>query len=576
MASINLANVAIGFDISKIQKGMELTRAEMRSVSKIVQDSVSPVDQYNMKMADLRKAYDAGAISAKRFAEAQDHLKQKYLEVGVAASSNSATTSASITTMIGRYASLAAAGAMLKNSFSLASTAESTKMTLEVLTGSAEKASRLFNDFRRLDAESPLSKTDYAKAAQTLIGYGYSTEYTTKALSNLGQVAVGNAEKFQSLVLAFGQVQANGRLMGGEVNQMVNAGFNPLQEIARTTGRSMIDLKKAMEAGAISAKMVEDAFASATEVGGRFYGMNEKLAGTASTQFSKLQADAESLSTQIGTNLLPAAKAFMAVMSSGSDLSGKNGLASRWSTTIGDGLETWVHLLSLNIDGLAKQHERVRSEVIKGELESQYLHTNTAEDMRRIALREQIELEKTQLEQAKEAENQALEQSRIAKEKADQLLAAEKQLTQEKLRQKEIEEKKREQVREIGTLIDDGPGRLADEYKKYVERLNEYAMAGAISQSEYDRGMSQAGKRFQDDTKRRENPDNISSTIAPSIKAGSVEAYKYLLSQRDKLADQSQVQIDLQKEIVQISKQQLSELEEANNEQRVYVSLGRR
>ncbi|MFW1649887.1 hypothetical protein, partial [Acinetobacter nosocomialis] len=76
--------------------------------------------------------------------------------------------------------------------------------------------------------------------------------------------------------------------MGQEVLQMVNAGFNPLQEISRTTGRSMVELKKAMEDGAISSSMVADALRSATEEGGRFFEMNEKLKNSAAGQWAKI------------------------------------------------------------------------------------------------------------------------------------------------------------------------------------------------------------------------------------------------------------------------------------------------
>jgi tape measure domain-containing protein len=212
---------------------------------------------------------------------------------------------------LAQYAGAAAVFQGLKASLSLAATAESNKISLEVLSGSVEKATRLYQGFIDLDRSSPLSRQDFSKAAQTLIGYGFAADSTIPALKQLSEISVGNADRFQSLSLAFGQVTANGRLMGQEVLQMVNAGFNPLQEISRTTGRSMIELKKAMEAGAISASMVEDALQSATAEGGRFYEMNERLKNSAAGQFAKMKSDVELLATEIGTNLLPSAKAFM-------------------------------------------------------------------------------------------------------------------------------------------------------------------------------------------------------------------------------------------------------------------------
>ena len=87
---------------------------------------------------------------------------------------------------------------------------------------------------------------------------------------------MGNAERFNSLALAFAQMSATGRLMGQELLQMVNAGFNPLKTMSETTGKSMETLKDEMSKGAISADMVAKAFEDATAKGGKFNGMLEK------------------------------------------------------------------------------------------------------------------------------------------------------------------------------------------------------------------------------------------------------------------------------------------------------------
>ena len=55
---------------------------------------------------------------------------------------------------------------------------------------------------------------------------------------------MGNNEKFSSMTLAFAQMSAAGRLMGQDLNQMINAGFNPLQVISEKTGKSIAVLKK--------------------------------------------------------------------------------------------------------------------------------------------------------------------------------------------------------------------------------------------------------------------------------------------------------------------------------------------
>nr|DAS01041.1 MAG TPA: Tape measure domain protein [Caudoviricetes sp.] len=82
---------------------------------------------------------------------------------------------------------------------------------------------------------------------------------------------------------------------------MVNAGFNPLEEIARKTGKSIGELKNEMSKGAITSKMVQDAFISATSAGGKFFGMSQEGAKTLNGQISMLQESFDNMFNEIGS-----------------------------------------------------------------------------------------------------------------------------------------------------------------------------------------------------------------------------------------------------------------------------------
>ena len=111
---------------------------------------------------------------------------------------------------------------------------------------------------------------------------------------------MGDSGKFNSLALAFSQMSSAGKLMGQDLLQMVNQGFNPLEEIARKTGKSMAELRNEMSNGAISSKMVQDAFISATSAGGKFFGMSAKGAETLNGQISMLQESFDNMFNEIG------------------------------------------------------------------------------------------------------------------------------------------------------------------------------------------------------------------------------------------------------------------------------------
>jgi hypothetical protein len=127
-------------------------------------------------------------------------------------------------------------------------------------------------------------------------------------LKMLGDIAAGDTQRLEHLALAFGQVTAAGRLTGQETLQMINQGFNPLQQIAEDMAEEfggLADdyfpmLKQQMEQGNISAEMVAQAIESATSAGGRFAGMTDKMGETATGKFNQLVGAAQELAFTIG------------------------------------------------------------------------------------------------------------------------------------------------------------------------------------------------------------------------------------------------------------------------------------
>lgn len=153
---------------------------------------------------------------------------------------------------------------------------ESYEVSLEAMLNSKDKADAMLGTFREMAATTPLTLGALAGGAKTMLGFGLASESVVPHLKAIGDISGGNAERFNSLVLSFSQMSSVGKLMGQDLLQMINAGFNPLEEISRKTGKSIGVLKEEMSKGAITSKMVQDAFISVTQEGGRFNGMLEK------------------------------------------------------------------------------------------------------------------------------------------------------------------------------------------------------------------------------------------------------------------------------------------------------------
>lgn len=179
---------------------------------------------------------------------------------------------------------------------------ESMETSLKVLLGgNEERLNNIMGQIKEYALASPLNTKDMVGAVQMMTSFGIEAEKSIDYLKAIGDVSMGDAGKFNSLALAFSQMSSAGKLMGQDLMQMVNAGFNPLEEISRKTGKSIGELKNEMSKGAITSKMVQDAFISATSAGGKFFGMSSEGAKTLNGQISMLQESFDNMFNEIGS-----------------------------------------------------------------------------------------------------------------------------------------------------------------------------------------------------------------------------------------------------------------------------------
>lgn len=179
---------------------------------------------------------------------------------------------------------------------------EQANVSFEVLLGDANKAKAMLADLTTFANSTPFEMVGLANASKVLLAFGVDANRIMPAIKMLGDISLGNAQRFDSLSLAYAQVQSTGRLMGQDLLQMVNVGFNPLQIISEKTGMSMADLKKKMEEGAISSDMVTLAMKEATGEGGRFYNAMDKISKTQEGQLSTLR---DAWNSALGTAVKP-------------------------------------------------------------------------------------------------------------------------------------------------------------------------------------------------------------------------------------------------------------------------------
>ena len=170
--------------------------------------------------------------------------------------------------------------------------AESTATSFKVLVGDEDKATKMLDDLNKYADDTIWDRMGTQNAAKTMLGFGVAAENVVGDLKMLGNMAMGDKNKLQQLALAFGQVSSAGKLQGNDLLQLINAGYNPLADIAAITGDKVENVKEKMSKGQISFDIVRQAMIRATSEGGRFAGMTDKLAQTSAGAFEQMKGKA--------------------------------------------------------------------------------------------------------------------------------------------------------------------------------------------------------------------------------------------------------------------------------------------
>lgn len=174
-----------------------------------------------------------------------------------------------------------------------------------LLRGDVEKAKALYAQLSDYGVKTPYDKAGLIEAQKTMMSFGLSSEFAFGKLKNIGDIAMGDVQKMQSLSLAFAQATSAGKLQGQDLMQMINAGFNPLQVISERTGESMAQLKERMSKGGISAQELAQAFEWATDKQGLFYQGAEKAGQTLSGKFNKMMDSITELALKVYEAISP-------------------------------------------------------------------------------------------------------------------------------------------------------------------------------------------------------------------------------------------------------------------------------
>ena len=219
---------------------------------------------------------------------------------------------------------------------------ERLQTSFATMTGSAEKAAEVVERLRTMGAETPFETADLVQVTQLLMQYGFTADEAIDRMTMLGDIAQGNAAAMTSIATGYAQMSSAGKVNLQDIKQMINGGFNPLQEISERTGESMASLYDRISKGTMSVDEITESMRYATGEGGKFFQSMEQQSQTLNGQISTLKDNLSSFGGELfrpmtdlmRNTLLPQANALLGELQTAYQKGGVDGLMNAVNSQI--------------------------------------------------------------------------------------------------------------------------------------------------------------------------------------------------------------------------------------------------
>lgn len=192
---------------------------------------------------------------------------------------------------------------------SVAADFEQTKMAFTTMLGSAEEADVFLQRLWDFAARTPFEFQGLADSTRKLLAFGFSAGEVIPMMTAIGDAVSGlggSPEVLNRVTIAFGQIQAKGKVSAEEMMQLAEAGIPAWQMIADKIGTDVPTAMKKAEAGMIDARTAISALTEGLEK--RFGGMMEKQSTTWNGLMSTMRDKLSAVFRDLGNILIPMLK----------------------------------------------------------------------------------------------------------------------------------------------------------------------------------------------------------------------------------------------------------------------------
>lgn len=351
--------------LTELNKALELNKQAIADTNKKAKEYQKELDQLKTaekengtatkeqkaRMAELEKEIDKARTRAAQLKTEQIDLKNglknttnelKKQKAGVSGVSDEMKK---MKTLITGF--IAAYGGKKLWDLLIGSNAEMEQYTtsLEVMLGSAEKASAMIAKMREFAAKTPLTLDNVISSGTLLMGYGADESNLIGTMTKLGDLASGNAEKMDRITLAYGQMLAKGKVTGEELRQMTEAGV-PLQTaLAESIGVTGEEFSKMVSKGEVGIDALNKAIAELTTGDGKFAGMMEKQSQTMQGMLSTMQDNITEFFRKMGEGAFGEVKSALQDVSDQLAEWEQDGTLDEWAQGVGVMLKNLIAFL---------------------------------------------------------------------------------------------------------------------------------------------------------------------------------------------------------------------------------------
>lgn len=176
---------------------------------------------------------------------------------------------------------------------------EHQKIALETIYGSESKMEGLYAQIKGLARQSPFGVMDLTKNVKQLSAYGVQYNEVYDTAKRLADISAATSVDINRLILAFGKTKNRTFLDGLEAKQFAYANipiYDALsKKLTELEGKfvSVKDVMGRIKRREIGFDMVKEILWDMTDEGGKFYNMQEKLAGSVKTTWKLVRDNIE-------------------------------------------------------------------------------------------------------------------------------------------------------------------------------------------------------------------------------------------------------------------------------------------